>query len=442
MNWRQYILLIALLCAMPLLAQKKVPAQKEKPFTVVIDAGHGGHDPGALGKITQEKKLNLDVSLLLGRMIEEEFPEVRVCYTRKTDVFLTLQERADFVNKNSADIFICIHTNASESSAAVGAETFVLGIDKMASNLTVAMRENAVMLLEDNYETTYQGFDPNSIDSYIMFELMQDQYIDQSLQFATLVQQQFSGSLKRADRGVRQAGFWVLHKSACPSVLIEMGFISNHDEEIYLASIAGKEQIATAIYNAFVCYKNALDKKTDKSSQITPKGLKEYKKESKSEAPKDTTMVKAEQLDSVTPNFEKERLICERATDSLANSSVPAADSVKAKPAPKTVLPEEKVTPSAKPAAKNSEALTKKPVYRVQIFAAGKVIKPGDASFKGLKNCRYTRDGNYFKYTYGEETDYQKALELQKKVKAKFPDCFIVAFLDGKQILVKDARKM
>ena len=454
MNLKQYILFAAAMISVSMFAQKTASVPKTKPFTVVIDAGHGGHDPGALGKITQEKKLNLDVSLLVGKMIEEEYPEVNVRFTRKTDVFLTLQERANFVNKNNADLFICIHTNASESSAAVGAETFVLGIDKMASNLTVAMRENAVMLLEDNYETTYQGFDPNSIDSYIMFELMQDQYIDQSLQFATLVQQQFSGSLKRADRGVRQAGFWVLHKSACPSVLIEMGFISNHDEEIYLASIAGKEQIATAIYNAFVCYKNALDKKTDKSSQITPKGLKEYKKESKSEAPKDTTTVKAEQLDSVTPKFEKERLFFaqqsrsseytkkERATDSLANSSVPAADSVEAKPAPKTVLPEEKVTPSAKPAAKNSEALTKKPVYRVQIFAAGKVIKPGDASFKGLKNCRYTRDGNYFKYTYGEETDYQKALELQKKVKAKFPDCFIVAFLDGKQILVKDARKM
>lgn len=417
MSWRHYILLIALICAMPLLAQKKVPVKKEKPFTVVIDAGHGGHDPGALGKITQEKKLNLDVSLLLGRMIEEEFPEVRVCYTRKTDVFLTLQERADFVNKNSADIFICIHTNASESRDAVGAETFVLGIDKMASNLNVAMRENAVMLLEDNYETTYQGFDPNSIDSYIMFELMQDQYFDQSLQFATLVQQQFSGALKRADRGVRQAGFWVLHKSACPSVLVEMGFISNTEEEIYLASIAGKEQVATALYNAFVTYKNQIDKKNDQ--RALPKELKQFKQPSKSQPEnipevKDSVVVVA--VDTITAK----------------------ADTIPAKP--DTIRKELSVAKAEQPAKVQTEV--KKPVYRVQIFASGRVLKAGDASFKGLKNCKYTRDGNFYKYTYGESSDYAKAVELQKQIKAKFPDCFVVAFLDGKQITVKEARKM
>lgn len=422
MNWKQYILFVAIFCCVPIFAQKKVSVPKEKPFTVVIDAGHGGHDPGALGKIVQEKKLNLDVSLLLGRMIEEEYPDVNVRYTRKTDVFLTLQERANFVNKNNADLFICIHTNASESSAAVGAETFVLGIDKMAGNLSVAMRENAVMLLEDNYETTYQGFDPNSIDSYIMFELMQDQYIDQSLQFATLVQQQFSGSLKRADRGVRQAGFWVLHKSACPSVLVEMGFISNHEEEIYLASKLGKEQIATAMYNAFVNYKNAYDKKNGKQNQLNPKEPKKYR----TDTPQDTASVKIEQKDSVTTvsvspqstkdsaivqNPQKEQLFSERAPNDLATTS-------------------------------EQSQSEKRPIYRVQIFAASRVIKPGDATFKGLKNCKYTRDGNYFKYTYGEETDYDKAVLLQKKIKEKFPDCFIVAFLDGKQITVKEARKL
>ena len=419
MNWKQYILLILLLCAMPLFAQKNAPAKKEKPFTVVIDAGHGGHDPGALGKITQEKKLNLDVSLLLGRMIEEEFPEVRVCYTRKTDVFLTLQERADFVNKNGADIFICIHTNASESRDAVGAETFVLGIDKMASNLSVAMRENAVMLLEDNYETTYQGFDPNSIDSYIMFELMQDQYFDQSLQFATLVQQQFSGSLKRADRGVRQAGFWVLHKSACPSVLVEMGFISNTEEEIYLASIAGKEQVATALYNAFVMYKNQIDKKNN--MMAAPKELKQFKQPSKSQ-PEEKSEEKVESVPE-----QKDSVV------------VVSVDTITAKA--DTIRKEVTVVKTEEP-AKAASAKVAKPVYRVQIFASSRVLKPGDSSFKGLKNCKCTRDGNFYKYTYGECTDYVKAVELQKQIKNKFPDCFVVAFLDGKQIPVKEARKM
>ncbi len=391
-----------LFVCLPAVAQKKVSQPKEKPFTVVIDAGHGGQDPGAVGNIVQEKKLNLDVSLLLGKMIETECPDVKVCYTRKTDVFLTLQERANFVNKNNADLFICIHTNASESRDAVGAETFVLGIDKMASNLNVAMRENAVMLLEENYETTYQGFDPNSIDSYIMFELMQDQYIDRSLQFATLVQQQFVSGLKRADRGVRQAGFWVLHKSACPSVLIEMGFISNRDEEIYLASKDGKEQITTAIFNAFVAYKNAMDKKAGKTPTAQPKEMKRAESAPQTENP-----------DSMTAPVESAQ--------------------------PEVVQPVEPTQPEAQ--VQPAEPV-KRPVYRVQIFAASRVVKAGDAAFKGLKNCKYTRDGNFYKYTYGEETTFERAAQLQKQLKSKFPDCFVVAFLDDKQIPVKEARRL
>jgi len=418
MKLRLSIICIALAATLPLFAQKKASAPKPKPFTVVIDAGHGGQDPGAVGSIVQEKKLNLDVSLMLGKMIEEEYPDVKVLLTRKNDVFLTLQERANFVNKNGANLFICIHTNASESREAVGAETFVLGIDKMASNLNVAMRENAVMLLEDNYETTYQGFDPNSIDSYIMFELMQDQYIDRSLQFATLVQQQFSGELKRADRGVRQAGFWVLHKSACPSVLIEMGFISNQQEEIYLASKAGKEEIATAIYNAFVGYKNAYDKKNGTLAKA-----KELRKYNVPAAAKDSVAAPKDSI--VAPKDSVASLPSDTSTTSLTSStSTPA-------PAPDAVS-------TASPKAEAPS----KPVYRVQIFASSRVLKSSDPSFKGLKGCKHTRDGNFYKYTYGEVTDYDEALKLQKELKSKFPDCFVVAFLDGVQIPVREARKL
>lgn len=433
MRLKPIILCVALAVALPLMAQKKA-APKAKPFTVVIDAGHGGQDPGAVGHIVQEKKLNLDVSLMLGRMIEEEYPDVKVLLTRKTDVFLTLQERANFVNKHGADLFICIHTNASESRDAVGAETFVLGIDKMASNLSVAMRENAVMLLEDNYETTYQGFDPNSIDSYIMFELMQDQYIDRSLQFATLVQQQFSGELKRADRGVRQAGFWVLHKSACPSVLIEMGFISNQQEEIYLASKAGKEEIATAIYNAFVGYKNAYDKKNGNLEKA--KELRKYNKDLKDTKDikdlNDSSAVKADSIvavvaaDSVKPEPKAEETKVE-----------PKAEEPKAEPKPE---PNVDAVTTASP--KQTEEAPSKPVYRVQIFASSRVLKSSDPSFKGLKGCKHTKDGNYYKYTYGETADYDEAVKIQKGLKDKFPDCFVVAFLDGVQIPVREARKM
>ncbi|MBO4622053.1 MAG: N-acetylmuramoyl-L-alanine amidase [Paludibacteraceae bacterium] len=440
MRLRHYILCVALAVGLPMVAQKKGSAPKVKPFTVVIDAGHGGQDPGAVGSIVQEKKLNLDVSLMLGKMIEEEYPEVRVLLTRKTDVFLTLQERANFVNKNNADLFICIHTNASESREAVGAETFVLGIDKMASNLNVAMRENAVMLLEDNYETTYQGFDPNSIDSYIMFELMQDQYIDRSLQFATLVQQQFSGELKRADRGVRQAGFWVLHKSACPSVLIEMGFISNQQEELYLASKAGKEQITTAIYNAFVGYKNAYDKKNGNLEKA-----KELRKYNREEAAKDSVKVAKDSVVAAVDTVKAEQTPqSAQPTAPLAHGSS-STDSVKtATPVAQAEKPEPKVDAVTTASPKYEEVADEpsKPVYRVQIFASSRVLKANDPSFKGLKGCKRTKDGNYYKYTYGETEDYDKAVRLQKELKGKFPDCFVVAFVDGVQIPVREARKL
>ena len=220
-------------------------------YTVVIDAGHGGDDPGAIGRIAREKVLNLNAALQLGEMIKEAYPEVNVIYTRQTDVFIPLHQRADLANKSKADLFISIHSNASDNRNACGAETFVLGTERMEDNLDIAMRENAVIKLESDYQSSYEGFDPNSIDSYIMFDLMQSDYMNQSLQFATLVQKQFVDSLKRGDRGVRQAAFLVLLRTACPSVLIEMGFISNRDEERFLASQEGKIGITRSIFRAF-----------------------------------------------------------------------------------------------------------------------------------------------------------------------------------------------
>ena len=241
-NIRQYLsLLLLLFVAFPLMS-----------FTVVIDAGHGGHDTGAVGlkMKVQEKNLNLTVAKQLAEKIRTNYPEVKVVLTRDSDVFLPLQQRADIANKHHADLFISIHTNAAENRNAQGAETFILGTERMEDNLDVAMRENAVMKLEED-QTVYQGFDPNSIESYILFELMQNQYMDHSLQFAELVQNQFVGTLQRANRGVRQAAFWVLLKSACPSVLVEMGFLSNAEEEKWLASAEGKTGIVNGIFDAF-----------------------------------------------------------------------------------------------------------------------------------------------------------------------------------------------
>ncbi len=242
--WQNCWRMLCLLLAFPLMS-----------FTVVIDAGHGGHDAGAIGlkKGVKEKDLNLSVAKQLATKIREKYPEIKVILTRETDVFLPLQQRADIANKNHANLFISIHTNAAESRSARGAETFILGTERMEDNLDVAMRENAVMKLEED-QTVYQGFDPNSVESYILFELMQNEYMDNSLYFAELVQDQFVGTLQRANRGVRQAAFWVLLKSACPSVLVEMGFLSNAEEELWLSSTAGKQGIVNGIFHAFETY--------------------------------------------------------------------------------------------------------------------------------------------------------------------------------------------
>ena len=250
----------------------------ETNYTLVLDAGHGGKDPGAVGKFSNEKDLNLALVLKVGELIKAQYPEVKVVYTRSTDVFIPLQTRADIANKNNADLFISIHTNASPNKEAKGVETFILGTEKMEKNLDVAMRENAVMKLEADYKTTYQGFDPNSIDSYIMFELMQNNFMDQSLQFAEQIQKRFVGHLNRSDRGVQQASFWVLLKTACPSVLFEMGFISNPEEERYMNKEASIAQMANALVNAFGAYthKQAIRKeKLAIDTLDTPKQTKE-----------------------------------------------------------------------------------------------------------------------------------------------------------------------
>ena len=411
---KTYISKILILSAMLLL-----PLAQLSAFNVVIDAGHGGKDPGACGSLTTEKALNLAVSQRLAKLIKDSCSDVNVYMTRTTDVFLTLQERANFVNKHNADLFICIHANSAENKKMNGAETYTLGLHKLDSNFDVAKRENSVIMLEDNYQTKYQGFDPNSVESYIMFEFMQDSYLDRSLQFASLVQQQLSSSCGRMDRGVRQAGFWVLHKSACPSVLVEMGFISNPDEEKYLASDKGKQETATAIFNAFLAYKSSVDKKQETTQKATAETT-ETKKDVKTETKNDTKKEVKKDTKSA-------------GTTSTQTSPKPQAKSEQKSEQKSNQKSEQKsVSPSP----------TAKPVYRVQIFSVTTELKAGDPSFKGLKGCKYTKDGKFLKYTYGEETNYDEIKKVREQLLPKFKDCFIVAFLDGKQIYVKDALKM
>ncbi len=228
-------------------------------YTIVIDAGHGGKDAGALGIYSKEKDINLRIALAFGKLIEQNMPDVKVVYTRKTDVFVELDERANIANRNKADLFVSIHTNSTASgkagTTAQGTETYTLGMHRAAENLAVAKRENSVISLESNYEEKYEGFDPKSSESYIIFELMQDDYMKQSVRFADLVQNQFGSYAGRVNKGVFQAGFLVLRNTSMPSALIELGFINNRAEEQFLNSEDGVAKMSRSIYNAFKTYK-------------------------------------------------------------------------------------------------------------------------------------------------------------------------------------------
>lgn len=230
-----------------------------KVDVVVIDAGHGGHDNGTHGKILKEKDIALKIALRVGGYIEKNVPGVKVIYTRKNDTYIALDERAAIANKNKADLFICIHANSVPNGKAFGTETFVMGLHKDEGNLAVAQRENSVILMDENYEERYEGFNPNSPESYILFTLTQSTYQESSLKFASKVESQFKDRAGRQSRGVKQAGFVVLWRTAMPSVLIETGFLSNDTEEKFLAGEEGQELIASGIYRAFKEYKSDVE---------------------------------------------------------------------------------------------------------------------------------------------------------------------------------------
>lgn len=242
---------------------KEDPDLKSKVHILVIDAGHGGKDPGAIGSFAKEKDVALGVALKLGSYVEKNFPDVKVIYTRDKDEFIPLYDRADIANKADADLFISIHANSSEKKYVYGAETFVMGEHKNESNFEVAKTENNVITLEDDYSTKYEGFDPNSTESYIIFSLMQRTYLNQSLNFAGKIQDEFREKARRADRGVLQAGFLVLWRTTMPSVLIETGFISHPDEEKYLSSELGQDYLASSIFRAFKAYKAEIEKSSN-----------------------------------------------------------------------------------------------------------------------------------------------------------------------------------
>jgi len=264
---KRIALLFGIFCIV--LFQPQLGLSQQKVRKLVIDAGHGGKDPGAVGKSSKEKDIALAIALKAGKYIEDNLPDVEVIYTRKTDVFVELHNRAQIANDHEADMFISIHCNANNSSKPYGTETYVMGLHKSQANLEVAKLENAAMLKEENYNDMYDGFDPNKDEDYITLTLFQNAYLESSLVLASNVQDQFRERAKLKDRGVWQAGFWVLYKTAMPGILVETGFLSNPNDERYLRSEDGQSYIASAIYRAFKEYKLSVEDPSDKATMTT-----------------------------------------------------------------------------------------------------------------------------------------------------------------------------
>lgn len=382
-----------------------------KDFVVVIDAGHGGHDPGAIGKISKEKTINLNVALKLGNLIKRNCDDVKVVYTRSRDVFIPLDRRAEIANNAKADLFISVHTNAlANNRTAKGASTWTLGLAKSDANLEVAKRENSVILYESDYQTRYAGFNPNSAESYIIFEFMQDKYMEQSVHLASLVQKQFRHTCKRVDRGVHQAGFLVLKASAMPSILVELGFISTPEEERYLNSEEGASTMAKGIYHAFLNYKREQEiRLTGASKTIIPTEEPAASAPEIAQAQKDS-----EEVDS-TP----------RQRELMAEASTKPATTTKT--ATKRPIVSENAT--------NDSEIT----FKIQILTSSKPLTKNDKRLKGLKDVDYYKEKGLYKYTYGASSDYNKVLRTKRTISAQFKDAFIIAFRNGEKMNVNEA---
>ena len=440
-----------------------------KRFTLVIDAGHGGHDAGAVGKITKEKIINLNVALAFGKLVEQNCPDVKVVYTRKTDVFIPLHTRADIANKNKADLFISIHTNAlPKGHISRGLETYTLGMHRAADNLAVAKRENEVILYEKDYKQRYQGFDPNSSESYIMFEFMQDHNMAQSVELAKFVQRRTCAAANRQNKGVKQAGFLVLRETSMPSCLIELGFISTPDEERYLDSSTGVSQLGYGIYQAFVDYKRKYDtnvgvpykvepqpKEEVQIPTVVPEPVKqEVKQEDKKESKKEKKRKKKEAEEKVDSVAAQKAAVVEQpaAIPAEKPAEKPVVKPVEKptgkpaeKPAEKPAAPvpaAQPAKPVEKPAAqpvKPAVADSSAPVFKVQILASGSKLSPSSPQFKGQTGIDCYEEGGLYKFTVGASTDYNEIYQLRKSLLDKFPEAFIIAFKNGQKTDVRQA---
>ena len=389
-----------------------------KRFTLVIDPGHGGHDAGALGAISKEKNINLAVALRFGKYVEQNLPEVRVIYTRKTDVFIPLNERANIANRANADLFISVHTNALPAGkVARGFETYTLGMHRAKDNLDVAMRENSVISMEKDYQQRYQGFDPRSSESYIIFEFIQGKNMERSVELARMIQRSVCDGANRPDKGVHQAGFLVLRETSMPGCLIELGFITTPDEERLLNNDSRVDDIARGIYEAFAKYKNKYDRSVsvpyrakDSEDVNLPKIVPDQEP-----APKTRVVTRGKQpkREEATPEQPKRE--------------------VKKQEPKKDVKKQE-----TKKDVKKAE-VADAPVFKLQIFVGSRNLRKGDAHFKGETDYDSFQEGNLVKYTLGASTNYNEIYRLRKEKLEKFPEAFIIAFKNGQKYDVNQA---
>lgn len=548
-------------------------AATKRPFVLVIDAGHGGKDAGAVGQLTKEKDINLNVALALGRLVEKNCPDVKVIYTRKTDVFVTLQGRAEIANRNKANLFISVHTNSSPvgKTAPMGAETYTLGMHRAADNLEVAKRENSVITQENNYKQTYHNFDPRKSESYIIFEFLQDRNMQQSVDLARAIQRNYTSS-GRKNKGVHQAGFLVLRATSMPSVLTELGFISNAEEEKFLHSQEGVATLARAIFEGFKSYRqkhyaqdvapteNGNDEGENQTlvaenepNSDAPSPLEKVRDAVSVPQPVDVSTLKAEMVPVTTRPFgqpaapvqkvsgEINKVISQpelppvtAVVNNVASSTTPAVtkyvaaaapivnnvastpavtkDAVANRPTtivvaqPDSLVPVIPVVAAVQPVTTTSPAVaenkvvqpdnkssqleiktqtapqdnktsqtkaqtkapaktqdntkaqdtkktqdnTKKiekktnerPIFKLQLFTIDHALRSDDRHFKGLSPVEYYEEGGRYKYTYGATANYEDAKRLQKDIIDKFPEAFVVAFLNQQRIELAEAIKL
>ena len=391
----------AILILLALVSFSAVALCADKRFTLVIDAGHGGHDTGAKGDFSYEKNINLNVALAFGRYVERYCPDVKVVYTRKTDVFVPLHKRASIANKNKADVFISIHTNALPNGhIARGLETYTMGMRRSDEKLSAAKRENSVIMIEEDYKEHYEGYDPNSPESTIMFEFMHDKNMSRSVELAKYVQSSVCSIAKRQNKGVKQDVFLVLRETSMPACLIELGFITTPDEEKFLNNKSNIDKMARGIYEAFAKYKDKYDKNI-----AVP-----YKADRR-------------RSDDIPDTFEEEK--AERTDGDEAGKD-------RRDDAGKTAE-------SNDVKAVGGQETADRPVFKVQILASSRLLAEGSSHFKGLDGVDCYEEGGLYKYTYGASTDYNEVYRLRKSILDKFPEAFIIAFKNGAKMNVNQA---